>query len=165
MPLFGPRKPKFEESARLAEESWKNFSKSFSSSDIERVSELFSTDVGRQAFFSNFYAMFSAVAAEYIAEIRETNDRNQAVFSLHRLADLADVVWLVGLLDGFSNVIFRQREFMLKLLDAVSERNETKIADLKEVLKERTLTSEQKEVVDSILKGFREAQDRMGEKK
>jgi hypothetical protein len=149
-------KPKYEELAQFVEKEAEGL---FGGVETRRrdFATIFSTYEGHQAFFTGWFPALKLMAMGIVSDIAESRQSDEANLHIARYGDLIDRVQFSIVAEALNDGILRTRKLMLDLIDASSTQNEKKIAELRDELKSRTLSPEQKEVVDSILDGFKKS--------
>lgn len=155
MGLFGPSKPKFEESAQIAEKIWAEIENELPE-DTKTRRAIFSGARESSAYFTGLREGFVREAKKMIVGLRATRDKEEASWILMRLSEVWIIVYLTSIMDSVSEAMFRQHGLVLDLADAVSERNDQKIAQVAKALKEQVLplvpNETQKHILDLIEK-------------
>jgi hypothetical protein len=155
MRLFGPSKPKFEDLAVFLEKDSKGMI-DFTENSRRTLNTLLSTSEGRKAWFDVWFPALELMGDEVIDQVRKAKDKDEVMFELVRYGDWRDRLEVTVYAEILSGLVLATRRMMLDLYDASNVRNDQKIAKKFEELKASTLTPEQKEIVDALLKGFKD---------
>jgi len=162
--FFGPKKPLFDEAASDLEKEVNAKKKEMP--ELRKVGpSIFREQAAADYVFNEITKQDIQDLEFWVDVMRKTRDRDHANFAITQFMDIMTRDWVILTIEAINKNLNRQREFTLRLLDVIGERSEEseqKLTKLREEMLARTLEPERKEVIDSILKAFKDLQDTQG---
>jgi hypothetical protein len=89
----------------------------------------------------------------WISNIRKTDDGDSALLDLTQFSQVVEQAWTMILVEALNRRMTHQREITFRLLDAIAQKNETVILQLRDELREiesKTPTPEQMEKIQTF---------------